>query len=49
MIGGGGLTVFGVLLAVALFRGFRSPLVPRRVASVEAVDDAALADLSVPP
>jgi MFS family permease len=43
LIGGGGLTVFGVLLAVALFRGFRSPLARWRVTTADADDNPALA------
>jgi MFS family permease len=43
LIGGGALTVFGVLLAVAIFRGFRSPLGRRRLTAADADDDPALA------
>jgi MFS family permease len=43
LIGGGALTVLGVLLAVALFRGFRSPWRSWRLSPTEAQDDAALA------
>ncbi|MGY2875987.1 MFS family permease [Marmoricola sp. URHA0025 HA25] len=43
LIGGGGLTVLGVLLAVALFHGSYSPLRTWRAASSDAGDDAALA------
>ena len=43
LIGGGAMTIFGVLLAVAIFRGFREPLWSRRVAAPDAAEDAALA------
>jgi MFS family permease len=43
LIGGGGMTVLGVLLAVAIFRGFRSPLRSWRVTPTDAENDAALA------
>jgi MFS family permease len=43
LIGGGGLTVFGVLLAVALFRGFRSPLRSRHVTLPGPAEDASVA------
>jgi MFS family permease len=43
LIGGGGLTVFGVLLAVALFRGFRSPLRSRQVTLSGPAEDASVA------
>ena len=43
LIGGGAMTIFGVLLAVAVFHGFRGPLWSRRVATPDAAEDAALA------
>ena len=43
LIGGGAMTVLGVLLAVAIFHGFRGPLWSRRVAAPDAAEDAALA------
>jgi MFS family permease len=43
LIGGGAMTVLGVLLAVAIFRGFRGPLWSRRVATPDAAEDAAFA------
>jgi MFS family permease len=43
LIGGGAMSVFGVLLAVVVFRGFRSPFWRWRVATSDADDDAALA------
>jgi MFS family permease len=43
LIGGGGLTVFGVLLAVALFRGFRSPSRSRHVTLAGPAEDASVA------
>jgi MFS family permease len=43
LIGGGALTVLGVLLAVALFSGSRSPWRSWRLSPTEAQDDAALA------
>jgi MFS family permease len=43
LIGGGAMTVLGVLLAVAIFHGFRGPIWSRRVASPDAAEDAALA------
>jgi MFS family permease len=43
LIGGGGMTVLGVLLAVAIFRGFRSPLRSWRVTPTDAENDAAMA------
>jgi MFS family permease len=43
LIGGGALTVFGVLLAVTIFHGFRGPLWSRRVTAPDAAEDAALA------
>jgi MFS family permease len=43
LIGGGAITVLGVLLAVALFRGFSSPWRSWRLTPTEAQDDAALA------
>jgi MFS family permease len=43
LIGGGALTVLGVLLAVALFSGSRSPWRSWRLTPTDAQDDAALA------
>jgi MFS family permease len=43
LIGGGGMTVLGVLLAVALFHGFRSPWRSSRVTPDAVGEDAALA------
>ncbi|HET6167244.1 MAG TPA: MFS transporter [Marmoricola sp.] len=43
LIGGGAMSVLGVLLAVALFRGVGSPWRTRRVTPTDAQDDAALA------
>jgi MFS family permease len=43
LIGGGALTVFGVLLAVVLFHGFSRPLTRWRLTTPDADDDAALA------
>jgi MFS family permease len=43
LIGGGAMTVLGVLLAVAIFHGFRGPIWSRRVAPSDAAEDAALA------
>ena len=43
LIGGGALTVFGVLLAVAVFHGFRGPLWSRKVTDPDVTEDAALA------
>ena len=43
LIGGGAMTIFGVLLAVAVFHGFRGLLWSRRVATPDAAEDAALA------
>ena len=43
LIGGGAMSVLGVLLAVALFRGFRGPWPSRRITPTDAQDDAALA------
>ena len=42
LIGGGGMTVLGVLLAVALFHGFRSPWRSSRVTHDGVGEDAAL-------
>jgi MFS family permease len=43
LIGGGGLTVFGVLLAVALFHGFRTSSRSRHVTLTDAAEDASVA------
>jgi MFS family permease len=43
LIGGGAMTVLGVLLAVAIFHGFRGPLWSRRVSAPDAAEDAPLA------
>jgi MFS family permease len=43
LIGGGAMSVFGVLLAVAVFHRFGSPLARWRVTTSDADDDAALA------
>lgn len=43
LIGGGGMTVLGVLLAVAIFHGFPSPRRSWRAADEDAQQDAALA------
>ena len=43
LIGGGAMTVLGVLLAVAVFHGFRGPLWSRRATEPDAAEDAALA------
>jgi MFS family permease len=43
LIGGGAMTVFGVLLAVAIFHGFGSPSRAWRVAAADVDDDASLA------
>jgi MFS family permease len=42
LIGGGAMTVFGVLLAVAIFHGFHRSPQSRRVASPDPTEDAAL-------
>jgi len=43
LIGGGGLTIFGVLLAVALFHGFRTSSRSRQVTLTDAAEDASVA------
>ena len=43
LIGGGGMTVLGVVLAVALFHGFRSPWRSSRVTQGGVVEDTAVA------
>jgi len=43
LIGGGAMTIFGVLLAVAIFHGFRSPLRDREPLTADVDDDPALA------
>jgi MFS family permease len=43
LIGGGAMTIFGVLLAVAIFHGFRTPLRDSRLAAADVDDDPALA------
>jgi MFS family permease len=43
LLGGGVMTVVGVLLAVAVFRGFHGPIWSRRVSAPDATEDAAFA------
>jgi MFS family permease len=43
LIGGGAMSILGVLLAVTIFHGFRGPLWSRRVSPSDAAEDAAFA------
>ncbi|MBW8752125.1 MAG: MFS transporter [Propionibacteriales bacterium] len=43
LLGGGAMTVVGVLLAVAIFHGFHGPIWSRRVSAPDAAEDAAFA------